>query len=151
MVKIPQMPDASGESLVYTGGEGIYCWKGRMRLLLADDRPRIRFALRALLAQQAGLTVVGEAADAAELLALAQEHRPDLVLLGWGLRGLPAAELVPALRSLCPHAHLIALSSRLEVRQTALAAGADAFVSKMDPPEQLLRVVAHCEHRSGHE
>jgi DNA-binding NarL/FixJ family response regulator len=122
-----------------------------MRLLLADDRTRIRFALRALLAQQPGLTVVGEAADAAELLALAKERCPDLVLLGWGLRGLPAAELVLALRSQCPHAHLIALSSRLEVCQTALAAGADAFVSKMDPPEQLLRAVADCERLAGHE
>jgi DNA-binding NarL/FixJ family response regulator len=123
----------------------------RMRLLLADDQPRIRFALRALLAQQSGLTVVGEAADAAELLALARERCPDLVLFGWGLRGLPAVELVPALRSLCPHAYLIALSSRLEVRQTALAAGADAFVSKMDPPGQLLRVVGNCQHQARHE
>jgi DNA-binding NarL/FixJ family response regulator len=133
------------------GGKESIAERVRMRLLLADDRPRIRFALRALLAQQAGLTVVGEAADAVELLALAKERCPDLVLLGWGLRGLPAAELVSALRSLCPDAYLIALSSRLEVRQTALAAGADAFVSKMDPPEKLLRVVAHCEHQAGDE
>jgi DNA-binding NarL/FixJ family response regulator len=116
-----------------------------MRLLLADDRPKIRFALHALLRQQAGLEVVGEAANAAELLSLAEETTPDVVLLGWGLRGLPAAELLPALRSLCPHAYVIALSSRLEVRQTALAAGADAFVSKMDPPGQLLRAIGNCE------
>lgn len=122
-----------------------------MRLLLADDQPRIRFALRALLAQQSGLTVVGEAVDAAELLTMARERCPDLVLLGWGLRGLPAAELVLALRSLCPHAYLIALSSRLEVRQTALAAGADAFVSKMDPPGQLLRAIASCTQLAGHK
>jgi len=122
-----------------------------MRILLADDQPRIRFALRALLVQQPGLAVVGEAADAAELLALARECCPDLVLLGWGLRGLPAAELVPALQSVCPHAYLIALSSRLEVRRTALAAGADAFVSKMDPPGQLLRAVANCQHQAGYE
>lgn len=122
-----------------------------MRLLLADDQPRIRFALRALLAQQSGLTVVGEAVDAAELLTMARERCPDLVLLGWGLRGLPAAELVLALRSLCPHAYLIALSSRLEVRQTALAAGADAFVSKMDPPGQLLRAIASCTQLTGHK
>lgn len=122
-----------------------------MRLLLADDQPRIRFALRALLAQQSGLIVVGEAADAAELLALARDRCPDLVLLDWGLRGLPAAELVPALRSRCPDAYLIALSSRTEVCQTALAAGANAFVSKMDPPEQLLRAVADCEQLAKHE
>lgn len=118
-----------------------------MRLLLADDRPKARFALRTLLGQQTGLIVVGEAANAAELLALAGETHPDIVLLGWGLRGLQAAELPLALRSVCPSTYVIALSSRPEVRQAALAAGADAFVSKIDPPERLLKAIAESIRR----
>jgi DNA-binding NarL/FixJ family response regulator len=115
-----------------------------MRLLLADDRARTRFALSALLRQQAGLVVVGEAAHAAELLARAGETAPDVVLLGWDLPGLPAAELPAALRRACPGARLIVLSSRPEARQAALAAGADAFVSKIDPPERLLAAISAC-------
>jgi CheY-like chemotaxis protein len=42
------------------------------------------------------------------------------------------------LRELCPGLPVIVLSGQPEVRRTALAAGADAFVSKADPPEQLL-------------
>lgn len=118
-----------------------------MRLLLADDRSKTRFALRTLLEQQTGLTVAGEAANAAELLALASETHPDIVLLGWDLRGFRAAELLPALRSVCPSTYVIALSSRPEARQAALAAGADAFVSKIDPPERLLRTIAESIRR----
>jgi DNA-binding NarL/FixJ family response regulator len=116
-----------------------------MRLLLADDRPKTRFALRTLLRLQTGLTVVGEAATADGLLALAEQTSPDVVLLGWGLRGFQADKLLPALRSICPHIYVIALSSRPEVRDAALAAGADAFVSKIDSPKRLLMAIADCE------
>lgn len=116
-----------------------------MRLLLADERPKTRFALRTLLRLQTGLTVVGEAATADGLLALAEQTSPDVLLLGWGLQGSQADELLPALRSICPHIYVIALSSRPEVRGAALAAGADAFVSKIDSPERLLEVIASCE------
>jgi len=116
-----------------------------MRLLLADARPKIRFALRALLRFQAGLTIVGEAATANNLLALAAQTSPDVVLLGWGLRGSQADTLLAALRGVCPHLYVIALSSRPEVRDAALAAGADDFVSKIDPPGCLLKALADVE------
>jgi len=116
-----------------------------MRLLLADDQPKARFALRTLLRFQAGLTIVGEAATADGLLALAEQTSPDVVLLGWGLRGSPPDALLPALRRICPHLYVIALSSRPEARDAALTAGADAFVSKIDPPERLLKAIADYE------
>lgn len=116
-----------------------------MRLLLADERPKTRFALRTLLRLETGLTIVGEAATADGLLALAEQTSPDIVVLGWGLRGLEADKLLPALRAVCPHIYVIALSSRPEVRSAALEAGADAFVSKIDSPERLLEVIASWE------
>ena len=113
-----------------------------MRVLLADDRPKTRFALRLLLERQPGIQVVGEAADAEELLVQAKATFPDVVLLDWELPNLAAnGSLLSALRGVCPHLWLIALSGRPEMRLTALAAGADAFVSKADPPERLLAAV----------
>ena len=114
-----------------------------MRILLADHRSRVRFALRALLEQQPGLNVVGEAVDAGSLLAQAESSCPDLVLLDWKLRGL-AADSLPALRRVCPDVHVIALSGRPEERRAALDAGADAFVSKTDAPERLLATIHDC-------
>ena len=115
-----------------------------MRILLADHRPKIRFALRALLEQQPEFDVVGEAANAEELLIQTEATCPDLVLLDWGLRGQNMVMLLRALRRLCASATVIVLSGRPELRKAALDAGADAFVSKVDPPERLLAAIASC-------
>jgi DNA-binding NarL/FixJ family response regulator len=115
-----------------------------MRILLADGRPKVRFALRVLLERQPGLEVVGEASDACQLMTQVGEIGPDLVLLGWELPGLTAPESLSSLRDVCPGLSVIALSGRPEARQVALAAGADGFVSKVDPPDRLLAAVDRC-------
>jgi DNA-binding NarL/FixJ family response regulator len=112
-----------------------------MRVLLADDQAKVRSALRLILEQEPGMEIVGEAAGVARLLALVKERYPDLILLDWELRKAPANDLLPALRSLCPCLKVIVLSARPEARQAALAAGADAFVSKVDGPEALLNAL----------
>ena len=109
-----------------------------MRILLADDKPEIRSALRLLLEDEAGLQIVGEVGDADELLASLGRACPDVVLLDWELPGLAGDSPPGALRERCPRLIVIALSSRPEARPAALSAGADAFVSKGDPPERLL-------------
>jgi len=113
-----------------------------MRILLSDDQPKVRFALRVLLERQPGVEIVGEAIAADDLLAQARTIRPDLVLLGWELPGLSATRSLSALRRACPDLYVIALSGRPEARRAALAAGADAFVSKGDPPERLLAAIS---------
>ena len=116
-----------------------------VRIFLADDLAKVRSALRLLLEQEPGLCVVGEAAEAEELLTQIKATRPDLMLLDWELPGLSLANsvdsgkhLLSALHAYCPDLRVIALSGQLEARPAALAAGADAFVSKGDPPERLL-------------
>lgn len=118
-----------------------------MHILLADNQPRVRFALRVLLERQPGLEVVGEATEAEELLAQAEAACPDLVLLGWELPGLAAVGSLAALRRACPKICVIALSGLPEARRAALDAGADAFVSKTDPPGRLLEVIESCRDK----
>jgi DNA-binding NarL/FixJ family response regulator len=108
-----------------------------MRILLADDQKKVRSALRLLLEHEPGLEVVGEAVDSDALLSEIEADRPDVVLLDWELPGLCSQQL-PPLRLQFPHVNIVALSGRPEARKAALSAGADAFVSKGDPPEQLL-------------
>ncbi len=112
-----------------------------MRILLADDQPVVRFALRVLLERQPGMLVVGEAWDVTGLLAAAQAADPHLVLLDWELPGMGAARVLAALRKARPDLLVIALSGRPEARQAALAEGANAFVSKADPPDSLLAAI----------
>jgi CheY-like chemotaxis protein len=112
-----------------------------MRILIADDWPNVQNALRVLLGQQPGLEVVGEVADAGELLSTVEDSCPDTVLLGWELPGLEGGDVLPALRMICPDTRVVVLSGQPGARARALAAGADAFVSKVTPPEQLLSAI----------
>jgi DNA-binding NarL/FixJ family response regulator len=112
-----------------------------MRILLADDQMQIRSALRLLLEQGVGLSVVGEAAGAESLLALAKETKPDLLLTDWDLVKKRDVGIIRFLREEYPSLRVIALSGRPEVRQEALQAGADAFVSKGEPPQRLMDTI----------
>jgi DNA-binding NarL/FixJ family response regulator len=112
-----------------------------MRVLLADDQAKVRFALRVLLDRQPGVVVVGEASNARELIDQIAATHPDALLLDWELPGLAARRAVAALLKSCPGLVVIALSGRSEARREAELAGASAFVSKTDPPERLLTVV----------
>jgi DNA-binding NarL/FixJ family response regulator len=112
-----------------------------MRILIADHWPNVQSALRLLLEQQPGCEVVGEVHEAGQLLARVAEQCPDVVLLGWELAGLGGGALLADLRTICPGLCVVALSGRADARQAALDAGADAFVSKVAPPERLLSVV----------
>ena len=118
-----------------------------MRILLADHESNVRYGLRVLLEEWPELEVVGEAADAEDLLAQIEASCPDLVLLSWGLPGLVGADLLPALRSVCDDLYVIVLSGRPEARQAILDAGANAFISKIESPEQLLAAIASAGHR----
>jgi len=118
-----------------------------VRTTLADERDKVRFALRALLHQQADVEVVGEANNARDLIALVENECTDLILLDFELPGMEFHDLVEELRSLCPSSMVVALSGRVGARQAALEAGVDGFVSKGDPPEKLLSAIRACAER----
>ena len=113
-----------------------------MRVLLADDQDGMRSALRLVLGQETNMELVGEVADVAHLLEETASLLPDLLLLDWELPELGSSRagrrLLASLHGLHPLLHVIVLSSRPESKRSALAAGADLFVSKTEPPERLM-------------
>lgn len=112
-----------------------------MRIMLVDDQKDVLSGLKILLEQEPELCIIGEVMEVGNLLAQIQNLHPDLVLLDWELTGLNAPELISALRLLCPKVRIIALSGRPESRKKALDAGVEAFVSKGDQPEQLIKTI----------
>jgi DNA-binding NarL/FixJ family response regulator len=110
----------------------------RMCILLADDNPEVRSALRLLLEQEPTPVIVKEVSDAKGLFLHLEDNCPRAVLLDWELPGSDKHEILVALRAHCPAMKVIALSSRFEARQEALTAGVDAFISKAEPPELIL-------------
>jgi DNA-binding NarL/FixJ family response regulator len=115
-----------------------------MHVLLADDQAKVRSAMRLLFEQDPDIEVIGEAVDATGLLDWVGAVCPDMVLLDWELPGGAGEELLSAIRASCSLTSVVALSGRPEARPAALDAGADAFVSKGDPPERLIEAVRAC-------
>ena len=87
------------------------------------------------------LDAIGEAGDGQELLAKLEQLRPDIILLDRDLPGWPPANLSDAFRGLDRRPKMIVLGAHPETVQTAGAGGADAFVSKGDPPKRLLSAI----------
>ncbi len=112
-----------------------------MRVLIAENQSKVRFALRVTLERQPGLSSVCEVVDAEELLSQAEAIHPDLVLLDWDLDGIDRQCTVKMLRRVSPHLFIIALCSKEEALAAARQAGADACISKGDAPERLLSAI----------
>jgi two-component system invasion response regulator UvrY len=103
-----------------------------------------------LLQEEDGLKVVGEAADGENLLSQMVPAHPDIVLLDWDLPGAPIQTLLSAIRASGNHTYVVVLSGRPEDEGSALAAGADIFVSKANPPTQLVEAMNVLVSREGH-
>jgi len=111
------------------------------RLLIADDRARTRRALRAVLATQPGIELIGEAVDGEEAIAEVERLRPDIVILDIRMPRLDGIAATRQIKTRWPDTRVIAHSLADELSQDALAAGADAFVPKGAPPGELLRAL----------
>jgi AmiR/NasT family two-component response regulator len=102
----------------------------RRRVVIAEDEALIRMDLAEMLGEQ-GYEVVGEAADGARAVALAEDLRPDLVILDVRmpvLDGIAAAERIASQR-IAPVVILTAFSQR-ELVERARDAGAMAYLVK---------------------
>ena len=115
-----------------------------MRAVLADREPTVRSALRALTTQGLGMQVIGEAGDEAALHHQVQALRPNLVIVAWDLVHDHAEAALAALRGSSEGLRVVVLGLRPETRRQALSAGADAYISMVDAPDVVTRVLQAC-------
>jgi DNA-binding NarL/FixJ family response regulator len=114
-----------------------------MRTVLAEGELRVRSALRALVTQGLSMQLVGEADTSGGLQRLVELHHPDLAIVAWDF--VAHDDVLPALRSASPGLCVVVIGLRPEMRQAALAAGADAFISKVDAPDIVIDALQACE------
>jgi DNA-binding NarL/FixJ family response regulator len=119
------------------------------RVLVVDDHPLTRDALASLLVQ-GGFEVVGEAADGAEALELAERQQPDLILLDLSMPGVGGLAALPQLRTVAPRCEVVVLtaSGTEENLLAAVRGGAAGYLLKSESPDRIvefLRGVAHGE------
>lgn len=103
----------------------------KKRVVLLDDRPTTRQALRALLTQDPQFEIVGEAGDGDSGLRLLQHSKPDLAVLGMALPGLDSLALVTQARALDDNLRLLVLDGAGEALHAgrAEAAGCHGYIS----------------------
>lgn len=120
------------------------------RVLIVDDNARARAGLRALLSVQHELTIVGEAADGQEAVRMVGRARPDVVLLDERMPRMDGLEATRRIKERWPEVRVIVLSMVVTRRTLALAAGADGFLSKGCPAEELLEaILGRCQAGAG--
>ncbi len=114
-------------------------------VLIVDDQPLVRVAIRGLLEATTGITVLGEAADGIEALRLARQLRPDVIVMD--IR-MPRRDGIQATADICADPELT--GSRVLILTTfeedeyvlaALRAGASGFISKGADPEEIAKAV----------
>ncbi|MBJ7905875.1 response regulator transcription factor [Streptomyces sp. NPDC004549] len=121
-----------------------------IKVLLVDDHQVVRRGLRTFLEVQDDIEVVGEAADGAEGVALAEELRPEIVLMDVKMPGTDGIEALRRLRELANPARVLIVTSFTERRTVvpALRAGAAGYVYKDVDPDALAAAIrsVHAGH-----
>ncbi len=114
-----------------------------IRLLLCDESADCRAALRATLAEQPEISVIGEAADGQEAVDLTLTLSPDAVLLDADLPVVAGADAARAIRELMPDVRVVGLTGRgaRDAATALLAAGAAACCVKGAPLWELERAL----------
>lgn len=113
-----------------------------MRILLADDA-LILGALRNMIERIPGASVVAEALNGRDAVALAVAHRPDLVIMDISMKELDGIEAMAQIRELVPSARVLILSSHTdeEFVRRAVEAGAHGCLVKGSPPAELAAAI----------
>jgi DNA-binding NarL/FixJ family response regulator len=114
-----------------------------MRLVIADDHGVVRSGLRLLLDRQAGMEVVGEAADGAEAVSETLAHAPDLAILDVAMPRLTGLQATREIKRLAPEVDVLILSMHDDERYLfeALKAGAGGYVLKQKADRELVDAV----------
>ncbi len=114
-----------------------------IRILIADDHGVLRAGLRALLTAESDLEVVDEASNGDDVLNLANELRPDVILLDISMPGLSGIEVTKRLQDVLPEARILILTVHEDegLLQEAIQAGASGYIIKRAVESELIDAI----------
>jgi len=111
-----------------------------LRILLADDYEMVRQGLRALIENQSGWQVCGEATTGREAVTKARELKPDIVVMDFTMPELNGMEATRQIHAALPRTQVLILTMHEseELVREVLAAGARGYVLKSDAGHALV-------------
>jgi DNA-binding NarL/FixJ family response regulator len=103
-----------------------------LRIVIADDHALFRAGLRALLREMPGAQVIAEAGNGDDAVALARQHRPDVIVMDISMKGLNGLDAAARIKTSAPAVRVIVLSMHdtEDYVAQALRAGASAYLLK---------------------
>src|ERR1700751_4971474 len=115
----------------------------KIRILLADDHQLMRSGIRLMLERESDLSVVGEASDGREAVALAKSMRPDVVVMDIGMANLNGIEAAQQVTQNRPEVAIVMLSMHSDESYVlrALKAGARGYLLKDSAEADLIKAV----------
>jgi DNA-binding NarL/FixJ family response regulator len=119
-----------------------------IRVLIVDDHPVVRAGLGAIVGYQEDMELVGQAANAAEAIAMFDSNAPDVTLVDLSLPDMSGIELIVILHAKSPVARFLVLTANAGGSEIgkALHAGAHAYLFKNAPSEELLGAIRTVFH-----
>jgi DNA-binding NarL/FixJ family response regulator len=114
-----------------------------LQILIADDHEIVRRGLKALLSSRPGWIVCAEASSGRGAVALAAQHRPDIVVMDISMPGLNGLEATRKIRKMLPKTQVLILSLHYsdQLVREVLDSGARAYILKSDASRDLLNAV----------
>jgi YesN/AraC family two-component response regulator len=143
--QITQYADASVHLPVLSAVDSAL--KQATKLVIADDNPHARHGLRAILTSQVGIEVIGEASQGVEALALVAALHPDVVLLDVRMPIMDGLQAARTIKQHQPNIKVVLLSMYADYRPEAIDTGADAFLVKGCPAEELVKAIVGTQPR----
>ena len=112
-----------------------------IQLLIVEDNLRTRRALKAFLTQQAGVRVNSEASNGQDAILSIGRHIPDVVLMDMYMPVMDGLEATRIIKAKWPQVKIVVLTMYSDYQPEALSAGADAFLLKGCPVEELAHTI----------
>lgn len=116
---------------------------GLVRVLIADDHRVVREGLQSFLSRERWLEIVGQAADGRQAVLMTRQLQPDVVIMDISMPELNGIEATRIITGENPHVRIIGLSmhQQEDMASAMLAAGAERYLTKGGPAEDLVRAV----------
>ncbi|WP_454765751.1 response regulator [Cupriavidus campinensis] len=112
-------------------------------ILIVDDHPALRLAMRAHLSQLLGVNVLLEADNGQSAIEAVRRHKPDLVVLDLDIPRMSGLDAAPRMRAIHPAVRILILTAQDPTPFAARAyqAGAQGFISKTQDMDAIVRCV----------
>ena len=115
----------------------------KLRILIAEDHATVREGIRLIIELQDDMEVIGEAGDGREAIRLAEELKPDIVLMDVSMPGLNGLLATAKLKRIMPDVKILTLTRHTDEAylQELLQAGVSGYVLKQSASAELLRAI----------